>query len=181
MQCRTPADLPRSPGVRAGTDRSRARPPRERPVRQRRVRIVRLDLDGTPQWQHLVGQVEADLLEARNGTEVRVAQDEGTGRGRHYRTLPARRLGTPIASGLGAVGCARRGRRAPLGVARPRAVPGLQLQVVEGDAHLEDQGEADVGEEDAPRALKRTVAPLIPSTSIRSPRPRPARDPLDKC
>ena len=77
-------------------DREPARP-RERPVREGRVRIVRLDLDGVPERQHLVGQVEADLLETRHGTEARVAQDEGTGRGGHHRTLPAvepQRLGS---------------------------------------------------------------------------------------
>ena len=40
--------------------------PRERPVRQGGVRVAGLDLDGMPQRQHLVGEVEADLLEARD-------------------------------------------------------------------------------------------------------------------
>ena len=54
-----------------------------------RVWIVRLDLDGAPQRQHLVGKIKADLLEARNGTKVGVPQDEGAGRGGYRRTLPA--------------------------------------------------------------------------------------------
>ena len=64
--------------------------PRERPVWDGRVPIVRLDLDGARQRQHLVGHVELDLLETRHGTEVRVAQDEGPGGGGHRWTLRQR-------------------------------------------------------------------------------------------
>ena len=51
--------------------------PGERPVRQRRVGIVGHQLDGVPQRQRLVREMEADLLEARNRAQVRVAEDEG--------------------------------------------------------------------------------------------------------
>jgi hypothetical protein len=41
--------------------------------------------------QRLVREVQADLLESRDGSEARVAQDEGAGSGRHqwiaYRSV----------------------------------------------------------------------------------------------
>ena len=55
--------------------------PRERPVRQGGVRIAGLELDGVPERQHLVSQVETDLVEARDRSKTGVAQDEGAGRG----------------------------------------------------------------------------------------------------
>ena len=67
--------------------------PRERPVRERRVKVVRLDLDGVPERQHPVRQVEPDLLEARHAPEPRVTQDEGAGGGGHDGTLSPRSRG----------------------------------------------------------------------------------------
>ena len=59
-------------------DREPARPG-ERPVRQGRVRIIRLDLDGMPERQDIVSQLEPDLLEPRDRSKAGVAQDEATG------------------------------------------------------------------------------------------------------
>ena len=53
--------------------------PRERPVRQGSVGVVRLDLDGMPQGQGLVGEVEADPVEPGDGSQAGLAQDEGAG------------------------------------------------------------------------------------------------------
>ena len=61
--------------------------PRERPVRQRGIRLAGLDLDGMPERQGVIGEVQADLLETRHGTESSVTQDEGAGRGGHRWTL----------------------------------------------------------------------------------------------
>jgi len=55
--------------------------PREGPVRQGGIRIAGLELDGVPERQHLVSQVETDLVEAGNRSKTGVAQDEGAGRG----------------------------------------------------------------------------------------------------
>jgi hypothetical protein len=60
------------------TDRESAGP-RERPVGQGRLHVVRLDLDGTPERQDLVGQVETDALEPGDRLEVGMAKDEPTG------------------------------------------------------------------------------------------------------
>ena len=56
--------------------------PGERPVGECRVRVVRLDLDGMPERQDLVGEMEPDLLEARHGAQPGVSKDERASRGR---------------------------------------------------------------------------------------------------
>jgi hypothetical protein len=50
--------------------------PRERPVGECRIRVSRFELDGPPKRQNLIGQVEADRLQARDRTEPRVPKDE---------------------------------------------------------------------------------------------------------
>ena len=50
--------------------------PGERPVGECGVRVAGLDLDGVPQRQHLVGEVQADALEPRDRPNAGVAQDE---------------------------------------------------------------------------------------------------------
>jgi hypothetical protein len=63
--------------------------PRERPVGKGRVWIVRLELDGTPERQHFVREMEPDFRETRHRTETRVPQDEGAGRVGHRPTVAA--------------------------------------------------------------------------------------------
>src|SRR6185312_4362622 len=56
--------------------------PGERPVGECRVRVVRLDLDGVPEWQDLISEMEADLLETRDRAQPSVSKDERARRGR---------------------------------------------------------------------------------------------------
>ena len=65
--------------------------PREGPVGKGRVGIVRLELDGTPERQHFVREVESDFRETRHRTEAGVPQDEGAGRVGHGPTVGGRR------------------------------------------------------------------------------------------
>ncbi len=60
--------------------------PRKGPIGKSGVRVAGLDLDGVPQRQHIVGQVEADLVESSNGPKASVAEDKGAVRG-GYRVL----------------------------------------------------------------------------------------------
>jgi hypothetical protein len=53
--------------------------PGERPVRQGGIGVVGLDLDRVPEWEDLVGQVKADLVESGDGSKAGVAEDEGSG------------------------------------------------------------------------------------------------------
>jgi hypothetical protein len=50
--------------------------PGEGPIRQRRVRVAGLELDRVPQRQHLIGQVQPDVLEPGDRPQVGLAQDE---------------------------------------------------------------------------------------------------------
>jgi hypothetical protein len=40
-----------------------------------------------PQWQDLVGEMQADLLETRDRSKAGMAKDEGAERGGHHATL----------------------------------------------------------------------------------------------
>ena len=53
-----------------------------------RVGIAGLDLDGVPQRQDLVGEVEADPVDAGHGPEAGVTEDERAGRVAIRPTLP---------------------------------------------------------------------------------------------
>ena len=79
------------PGARGDSARSPGRRPTRKPSTAGGVRVVRLDLDGVPERQHLVGKVQADLLQARDRPEARLAKDEGARRG--GQPLPDDRAG----------------------------------------------------------------------------------------
>ena len=51
--------------------------PGERPVRQGGVRVARLHLDGVPERQDLIGQVQPDLLDVGERPKACLAKDEG--------------------------------------------------------------------------------------------------------
>ena len=60
--------------------------PGERPVGQGGVRVATLDLDGAPERQHVIGQVQADPVEPGNRSKPGLPQDEGAGgNGPHAR------------------------------------------------------------------------------------------------
>jgi hypothetical protein len=76
--------------VQVSPDRKPARP-REGPIGECRIIVPCLQLNGVPERQHLIGHVEADLLEPGHGPQGRVAKDEGAGGSSHAATLPAHR------------------------------------------------------------------------------------------
>src|SRR5439155_20988126 len=53
--------------------------PGKGPVRQGGVGIAGLDLERVPQRKHLVGEMQADVVETREGSEAGVTKDEGSG------------------------------------------------------------------------------------------------------
>ena len=50
--------------------------PGKRPVGERRLWVACLDLDGTPEREHLVREMQSDCVETGDRLEPGVAQDE---------------------------------------------------------------------------------------------------------
>lgn len=57
----------------------KAATPGEGPVGERRIRVARLELEGSPEREDLIRQVEPDRPETRDGTQAGLSGDKGSG------------------------------------------------------------------------------------------------------
>ena len=73
---------------------------------QKHKSIADLDLDGAPERQHFVGEVQTDRLETGHGAKAGVAQNEGTVRSGHSpHSTGCGATISPLRAKVGAVRC----------------------------------------------------------------------------